>query len=120
MSDAVEPAVIPGGLTAEELAAAKAYMRAPEGDDAFVASCVIAARAYLEGAGVSLPRVGTLRRELYDMVVHAYALTMYDHRDLLVANALSANPFLVSLKNQLKFTEDNFPADGGEVDEDEN
>lgn len=112
MSEGIELDAPKPALTDKELAAAKAYMRVQEGDDEFVTSCVVAARDYLEEAGVSLPQAGTLRRQLYDMVAHAYALTMYDHRDLVVPNALSTNPFLLSLKNQLKFTEDNFPAVG--------
>ncbi len=68
-------------LYPEELAAAKAYMRL-EGseEDALVMGMVLAARAYLAGAGVALPAAGSGRRALYDRACHSLALTYYERR----------------------------------------
>lgn len=93
-------------LYPEELAAAKAYMRV-EDDDAMVMACVLAARAYLEGAcGVSLPPVGTPRRAIYDIVCHALAADAYDRRGTAIAGtSVEENPVFSHLKNHLKMTE---------------
>lgn len=92
-------------LHPEELAAAKAYMRI-EGDeeDSLVVSMVMAARAYLEGAGVSLPPAGSDRRSIYDLACHGLALSYYDHREE-TGTALADNPALRRAINQLKYTE---------------
>ncbi len=101
-------------LTEEELAEARAYMRVDEGPEAVlddaqvervVRSCVRAARAYLAGAGVSLPPAGTNRRAEYDVVCHALALARYDTRNALSESALLENPVFRRMLNQLKMTE---------------
>lgn len=68
-------------LYPEELAAAKAYMRL-EGkeEDALVMDMLLAARAYLAGAGVALPPAGSGRRALYDVACHSLALAYYERR----------------------------------------
>lgn len=92
-------------LYPEELAAAKAYMRI-EGDDedSLVVSMVMAARAYLEGAGVSLPPAGSDRRSVYDLACHGLALSYYDHRGETGA-AMVDNPALRRIITQLKLSE---------------
>lgn len=94
-------------LTAAELEAAKRYLRVEgDADDAVVSTCVLAARAYLDRAGVALPSVGTGRRALYDLVCHAMALSMYDQRDPVITGTIvSENPQLRRLLVQLKLTE---------------
>lgn len=93
-------------LSREELEAAKAYMRVDgTEDDVVVATCLSAARAYLSGAGVSLPAPGTPRRASYDLVCHSLALSLYDRRDLTAENAVGENPMMRAMLHQLKFTE---------------
>lgn len=93
-------------LAKEELEAAKGYMRIDgDEDDLVVTQCVLAARAYLAGAGVSLPAPDTQRRVLYDLTCHAVALSLYDHRDGMTEEALRPNAFLQRQINQLKLTE---------------
>lgn len=94
-------------LTAEELEAAKGYLRV-EGkeDDAVVTACVLAAREYLAGAGVALPPAGSARRALYDLACHAMALSSYDQRDPVITGTIVAeNPQLRRIVVQLKLTE---------------
>ena len=93
-------------LTADELTAAKGYMRPAADDDAGVTACVLAARTYLAQAGVSLPGLESPRRPLYDLVCHALALGSYDLRDPIVSGTIvTENPQLRRALNQLKFTE---------------
>lgn len=95
-----------GLLSREELEAAKAYMRVDgDEDDLVVTGCLAAARAYMEGAGVSLPPAGTPRRDLYDLVCHSIALGLYDHRDAVSESKFAVNPVLQRQLNQLKLTE---------------
>lgn len=100
MSDAVKR------LTAEELAAAKAYMRIDTDDeDGVVTTCVLAAQAYLEGAGVPKPDADHPKRSIYDIVCHALALSVYDGRDPVIKGAVVAdNPVLRQMLTQLKLT----------------
>lgn len=92
-------------LYPEELAAAKAYMRIEgDQDDLTVTSCVLAARAYLDGAGVSLPSTDNGRRWAYDLVCHGLALSYYENRGE-TGQPLSDNPGLRRVLNQLKYTE---------------
>ncbi len=105
-------------LTPTELEAARGYLRAPEDDDEAVMAAVKSARAYLEGAGVALPPAGSPRRDLYDTVCHSMALSVYDHRGLIVVGVtVSENPVLRSMLNQLKLTEPANHLDAGEVEE---
>lgn len=94
-------------LSQEELEAAKAYMRVDgDEDNAVVTQCVIAARAYLTGAGVSLPAPDTQRRSLYDLVCHVLALEAYDRRVMTITGTIVANnPVMRQMLNQLKLTE---------------
>lgn len=94
-------------LTREELEAAKAYMRVDGyDDDTVVTQCVIAARAYLTGAGVSLPAPDTHRRSLYDLVCHVLALEAYDRRVMTITGTIVAdNPVMCKMLTQLKLTE---------------
>lgn len=94
-------------LSHEELEAAKRYMRIDCGEeDLLVAGCLMAAREYLAGAGVSLPKPGTSRRALYDLVAHSLALSAYDQRDPLITGMIvNDNPFLRQCLTQLKLTE---------------
>lgn len=94
-------------LSPEELTAAKAYMRIDSDvDDAVVTQCVIAARAYLTGAGVSLPAPDTERRVLYDLVCHVLALEAYDRRVMTITGTVvSNNPVMRNMLTQLKLTE---------------
>ena len=105
------------GLTEEERAAAKAYLKPPEGDDDLVIACVLGAREYLGKAGVSLPPAGTGRRALYDLVCHARALSAYDNRNPVITGTIvSQNPVLREMLTQLKLTEppaDMFKLDAG-------
>lgn len=94
------------GLTAEELAAAKAYLRVEgEEDDAVVTACVLAAREYLAGAGVALPPAEHPRRALYNLAAHAIALGSYDLRDPVLTGSVAENPQLRRTVVQLKLTE---------------
>ncbi len=97
----------PSDLSREDLEAAKRYMRVDGDDDNFVVEqCVCAARSYMTEAGVSLPKAGTTRRALYDIVCHAQALSLYDRRDPVVTgSAVNENPVLHRLLVQLKQTE---------------
>lgn len=94
-------------LSDVELAAAKRYMRPDaDDDDDGVIDCVLAARAYLAGAGVSLPMPESPRRALYDIVCHALALGSYDLRDpTVVGSAVNENIQLSRKLTQLKSTE---------------
>lgn len=94
-------------LSREDLEAAKRYMRVDGDDDDFVVEqCVRAARGYMTEAGVSLPEAGTDRRAKYDIVCHAYALSLYDQRDpVATGSPVSENPVLRRLLVQLKLTE---------------
>lgn len=93
-------------LTQEELAAAKAYMRVDgDDDDAVVTQCVIAARDYLAGAGVTLPPEGTPRRASYDICAHRIALDDYDERRGVLHEKAEENPAFRRRLNQLKLTE---------------
>lgn len=93
-------------LSQEELAAAKAYMRADgDEDDAVVTQCVIAARDYMTTAGVALPPSGTSRRASYDICAHRMALDDYDERRGIVHERAEENPAFRRRLNQLKLTE---------------
>lgn len=92
-------------LDPEELSAAKAYMRIEgEDEDSLVMSDVLAARTYLEEAGVSLPAKDSGRRALYDLACYALALAYYERRETTGA-ALEDNPAIRRTINQLKLTE---------------
>ena len=104
-------------LYPEELAAARAYIRPDEEDDSAVIAAVLAARSYLEAAGVALPPAGGKRRALYDLVCHSLALSVYDRRDPIIPGAVvSENPVLRSMLTQLRLTQ----PEGGEHDADTN
>ena len=94
-------------LDANELAAAKGYMRVEgDADDGVVTACVLSAREYLARAGVSLPGLESPRRPLYDLVCHAMALGSYDLRDPVITGTIVAeNPQLRRMLTQLKLTE---------------
>lgn len=93
-------------LTPEELQAAKAYMRVDDdNDDAVVTQCVIAARDYMIGAGISLPPSGTPRRLSYDICAHRIALDDYDERLGTVHAKAEESPAFRRRFNQLKLTE---------------
>lgn len=93
-------------LSREELEAAKGYMRVEgEDDDLVVMSCLQAARAYMEEAGISLPASGTPRRASYDLVCHAMALSLYDRRETTTSETVHDNPVLRGMLTQMKLTE---------------
>lgn len=94
-------------LSAEELEAAKRYIRpSVEEDDWMVAQCVIGARSYLVGAGIRLPEAGTARRAQYDLVAHALALSAYDQREpTITGGTVAANPVLRRSLKQLQLSE---------------
>lgn len=93
-------------LSRDELEAAKRYMRIEGGEeDLTVNGLVLAAREYLDKAGVALPEPGSSRRGLYDLACHSLALSWYDNRDLMTAGQLGENPALRRVINQLKLTE---------------
>lgn len=93
-------------LSHEELEAAKRYCRVDDPAEEYVLTqCVLAAREYLAGAGVSLPAWGTSRRALYDLVCHSLALSAFDRRDPVITGSVSDNPVLRRSLNQLKLTE---------------
>ncbi len=93
------------GLTAEELEKAKAYIQPPY-DDGVVEDCVLGARAYMAGAGVSLPPPGTPRRSLYDQVCHKLALADYDSRNPVIIGAVPVeNPVFDRQFLQLQLSE---------------
>lgn len=91
-------------LYPEELAAAKAYLRL-DGDeeDPLVTGLVLAARAYLTQAGVTLPAPDDARRPLYDLCCHGLALGYYERRETEGEMPLNLN--LRMILNQLKMTE---------------
>jgi len=91
-------------LYPEELTKAKVYLRVEDDEeDQVVTDCVLAARAYLAGAGVALPGPNDPRRTLYDLACHGLALGYYERREATTATA--ENPVLRSVINQLKLTE---------------
>lgn len=91
-------------LSLEELEAAKAYMRVDgNDDDSVVKECLLGARAYLMGAGISLPAPGTLRRASYDICAHRLALDDYDERKGVTHEKAEENPAFRRRFNQLKF-----------------
>lgn len=94
-------------LSQEELEAAKRYMRVDDGgEDGLVGQLVLAARAYLAGAGIRLPEPGTARRAQYDLAAHALALSAYDQREMSVIGTCAAdNPVMARSIVQLKLTE---------------
>lgn len=93
-------------LSREELEAAKAYMRIDDDtDDLLVIQCVIAARDYLQTAGVALPPSGTSRRASYDICAHRIALDDYDERRGVIHEKAEENPAFRRCLNQLKLTE---------------
>lgn len=93
-------------LPHEELAAAKNYMRIDgDADDCVVVDCVLAARDYLAGAGVSLPPAWTPRRCSYDICAHRIALDDYDERRGVAHEKAEENPAFRRRLNQLKLTE---------------
>lgn len=78
---------------------------APE-DLALLESLYVAAAAYMEQAGVSEPKDGTLRRAQYDLAVNYLVLDAYDRRETAVAGtAVADNPAFRRIINQLKLTE---------------
>lgn len=107
-------------LTQTEICAARAFMRLDESEesDEVVCAFVEGARAYLAGAGVSLPEEDTPRRRLYDLVCHSLALSAYDKRDPVITGTIvTQNPMLRSFLTQLKLTEpsvSNLDTDGQE------
>lgn len=93
-------------LCRDELEAAKAYMRVDgDADDLVVTECVQAARAYMAGAGISLPAQGTPRRASYDICVHRMALDDYDERRGVIHEKAEESPAFRRRFNQLKFNE---------------
>lgn len=91
-------------LSQEELDAAKAYMRVDgDADDSVVKECLLGARAYMTGAGISLPAAGTLRRASYDICAHRLALDDYDGRKGVIHEKAEENPAFRRRFNQLKF-----------------
>lgn len=93
-------------LSPEEVAACSKYLRAEPEDEDGVIAALLAARSYLEGAGVCLPPVDSSRRPLYDLVAHSLALSVYDRRDPVITGPIvSANPILRQMLTQLKLTE---------------
>lgn len=94
-------------LTADELKAAKRYLRVEgDEDDEVVTACVLAAREYLHNAGVALPAASTPRRAQYDLVCHARVLSAYEKRDPVITGTVVAqNPILREMLTQLKLTE---------------
>lgn len=92
-------------LYPEELEAAKAYIRPVDDDDISVMNDVMRARAYLAGAGISLPPAGSARRYLYDGVCHGLALSYYERRTAHVENDIKENIAWRHDFNQLKLTE---------------
>ena len=87
------------GAAAAAIQACLDYMRVDEDVDGRIEhEFMPAARAYLEGAGISEPTGGSY---LYTLAVHALTLHYYDHRDAVGEEA----PFPTGLRpiiNQLK------------------
>lgn len=66
-------------VSAERLAACKAYMRVDgDAEDTLIASLLTGAEEYLTGAGIYRTADNAAR---YDIVVHGLTLYYYDHRD---------------------------------------
>lgn len=76
-----------------------------DNDDQVVTACVLAARAYMTGAGISLPAPGTPRRASYDICAHRLALDDYDERRGVTHAKAEENPAFRRRFNQLKFGE---------------
>ena len=84
----------------ERLAACKAYMKVDyDEDDALIAALLDAAGEYLAGAGCARERAPAL----YDLVLHAMVLAMYDGRMDGAQTAAEGVPARVrAMMNQLK------------------
>lgn len=106
-------------VTAEQLAAVKAYMRVPAEDtseDAVIGALYESAQGYLLGAGVSEPPQGDPWRALYLTCLWGLTLWYYDHRD----DAGDAEAFPLGLRKgiqQLKHLQEVDAAVAGELAE---
>lgn len=65
-----------------------------------------AASAYLLPLVGALPEEGSPRRSIYDTVLKALVLDLYDHRGAALDAAATENPVCRLLLNQLKHTSD--------------
>lgn len=62
------------------------------------------AAAYLEHAGVKEPLEGSTRERIYDTVLKALVLDLYEHRGAGLESATVENPTFRRMLNQLKVT----------------
>ena len=79
------------------------YCKADEEDSEAMqelAGFYMASVGYLGGESRT-PSEGTPRRAVWDMVVKAMVLDLYDHRGVKVENTLQENPALRQMRNQL-------------------
>lgn len=87
-----------------------------EGEELLLQGLYEAAVSYMEQAGVSEPKEGTLRRAQYDLCVNALVLDGYDRRDMTITGTIVAdNPSFRRMIVQLKLTEPVSDSDTGEA-----
>ena len=87
-----------------------------EGEELLLQGLYEAAVSYMEQAGVSEPKEGTLRRAQYDLCVNALVLDGYDRRDMTITGTIVAdNPSFRRMIVQLKLTEPGSDSDTGEA-----
>lgn len=99
------------GVSADRLAAAKAYLRV-EGseDDGLILDLCRAGMEYLANAGISEPEPGSGREAQYQLVLSALVLSNYDLRDPVITGTIvSQNPVFRQMLTQLKLTEPPVP-----------
>lgn len=95
-------------LTEERKASLLAYCKLTElADDqevqALIPTLYEAAVGYMEGAGVAVPKPGTARAALYDLVVDAMVLDGWERRETTITGAtVTDNPVFRRRINQLK------------------
>lgn len=83
-----------------DLAAVKSYCRIDwDTEDELLATLVLAAKDYLDGAGVPEPEADN---PMYALAVKAMVLDLYDHRGQTESVSLSAIPGMANIIVQLK------------------
>lgn len=96
-------------MDAERLARLAAYCRLDdltESEKAVLGDMLNSAEAYLEQAGVAVPKLGTARRGQYDTVVNALVLSMWEQRGSQGEDVdLTENPVFRRQLTQLKLTQ---------------